>query len=70
MNANQLNAALRKAGLRVRLCRGDGYYYWLDARDMSLAVWAASVYVAQASSLSLDHWLSLAREAEATLDVA
>jgi hypothetical protein len=63
MNANQINREFRKAGLRARIVRGEGYYYWLDDKN-SVVPDADSVYVYRASDLSLDQWLPLAREVD------
>lgn len=60
MNANQINAALRRAGLKVQIRRGKGYYYWLDL-DGHLVLDAESVYVWSADQLTLEQWLDLAR---------
>jgi len=57
MNCNQLNATFKKLGLRVRLIRGRGYYYWSHLA-------APSIYVYRASDLSQDSWIKLAQEAE------
>lgn len=63
MNANSINAHFRKLGLKVRICRGAGYYYWLD-ENRHLCLEAESVYVYRASDLPLDRWVELARSAE------
>jgi hypothetical protein len=63
MNANTINAHFRKLGIRARICRGEGYYYWLDEkRDACLE--ANSVYVFRASDLTLEHWVELALSAQ------
>ena len=61
MNANQINKHLRPLG--VIITRGEGYYYWLDARDNRVVADALSVYVYRASHLPLDQWIGLAKEA-------
>ncbi len=61
MNLNQINAAIRRAGLPVKAVRGEGYYYWLDAEGTPVD--GVSVYVFSASTLPLDAWLAYARAA-------
>lgn len=61
MNANQINKHLHPLG--VIICRGAGYYYWLDARDGGVVGDAQSVMVYRASDLPLDQWISLAKDA-------
>lgn len=67
MNAHQLNALFRKEGLRVRIRRGNGYYYWLNEQG-ELVVDAESVYVASAGHLRVERWIALAREANRHVD--
>jgi hypothetical protein len=63
VTAPQINVQFRKAGLKARITRGSGYYYWRD--DLGrLAHGAESVYVYRASDLTLEHWLALARDVD------
>jgi hypothetical protein len=61
MNLNQINAAIRRAGLPVKAARGEGYYYFLD--DEGTPIDGASVYVYSAKELPLSQWLDCARDA-------
>ena len=61
MNANQINKHLRPIG--VIICRGEGYYYWLDATTNDCVADAESVYVYRASDLPLERWIELAKAA-------
>jgi hypothetical protein len=63
MNANQLNAQLAALGLRARLRRGAGYYYWNDDRGQVVPD-AESVYAYRASDLPIEQWVSLAQEVD------
>jgi len=56
MNANQLNAEFKKLGIKAKVIRGLGYYYWDNIN-------AKSVYVSNASDLTLETWIELAKEA-------
>ncbi len=61
MNLNQINKHLRPLG--VIAVRGEGYYYWLDAKTKYVVPDALSVYVYRASHIPLDQWIGLAKEA-------
>ncbi len=61
MNLNQINKHLRPLG--VIAVRGEGYYYWLDAKTKLVVQDAPSVYVYRASHMSLDQWVGLAKDA-------
>lgn len=60
MNANQINAMFRRAGLHVRIASGNGYYYWMNEKGE--LVDAKSVYVYRASHITPADWLKLANE--------
>lgn len=60
MTSAQINVQFRKAGLKARITRGTGYYYWRDELGR-LVVDVDNVYVWRASDLTLEHWLELAR---------
>jgi hypothetical protein len=62
--AATVNAALRRAGIPVRIRSGGSYYYWVTA-DHVLLDDAMSAYVYRASQLPIDRWIEMARaEAE------
>jgi hypothetical protein len=63
MTAPQFNVRFREAGLKSRISRGPGYYFWRDELGR-LAEGAESVYIARASELTLEHWLGMAREVD------
>lgn len=53
---SEVNKALRMMGRQEKLTRGRGYYYF---RDGDTARWyATSVYVNDASALTVGDWLS------------
>lgn len=67
MNASKINAQLAALGLRARLRRGAGYYYWHDDRGQVVPD-AESVYVYRASDLPIEQWVSLAREVDRLIE--
>jgi len=61
MNANQINKHIKQFG--VKICRGEGYYYWLDLIGDYAIANVSSVYVYRARQLPLERWVELAKEA-------
>ena len=56
----EVNRALKQMGVKEKLVRGNGYYYFADG---NAAAWpATAVYVYRAAELSVDRWLAEYRE--------
>lgn len=57
---NNVNAALRSAGIDAELVRGDGYF-WFDGPDVERA-YTSSVMTAHLTSMSVEEWVARGRE--------
>lgn len=66
MTSAQINVLFREAGLKARITRGPGYYYWRDELGRLVAD-VDSVYVYRAADLPIDAWLELARGVDHTI---